>query len=133
MSRLFVELYLDEGVDVLLADFVRDRGFTVVTTRDADQLGANDATQLAYAASQQKTFMTHSTSPRPEGPRPEGSGQAHNRADFEALAQTYFSSGQSHWGIIIAVRRDPYELARRLLVMLNRVTAEEMHNQLRYI
>jgi hypothetical protein len=31
------------------------------------------------------------------------------------------------------VRRDPYELARRLLVMLNRVAAEEMRNQLRYI
>jgi predicted nuclease of predicted toxin-antitoxin system len=115
MSRLFVELYLDEDVDVLLADLVRARGFTVVTTRDANQLGADDAAQLAYAASRQKTFMTH------------------NRADFEALAQTYFSSGQPHWGIIIAVRRDPYELARRLLVMLNRVSAEEMRNQLRYI
>jgi len=57
----------------------------------------------------------------------------HHRADFEALAQTYFTSGQSHCGIIIAVRRDPYELARRLLVLLNRVTAEEMHNQRRYI
>jgi predicted nuclease of predicted toxin-antitoxin system len=115
VSRLFIELYLDEDVDVLLADLIRARGFTVVTTHDANQLGADDAAQLAYAASQQKTFFTH------------------NRADFEALAQTYFTTGQPHYGIIVAVRRDPYELARRLLVVLNRVTAGEMHNQLRYI
>jgi hypothetical protein len=115
VSRLFIELYLDEDVDVLVADLIRARGFAVVTTREADQLGNDDAAQLTYAISQQKTFFTH------------------NRADFEALAQSYFAAGQTHYGIIIAVRHDPYELVRRLLVILNQVTADEMQDQLRYI
>jgi hypothetical protein len=115
VSQLFIELYLDEDVDVLVGDLIRARGFGALTTREAGQLGRDDASQLAYAISQQKTFLTH------------------NRADFEALAQTYFATGQTHAGIIIAVRHDPYELVRRLLVILNQVTADEMHDHLRYI
>ena len=96
MTNLFTELYLDEDVSVLVADLVRAGGFVAVTIREAGQLHANDAEQLAYAISQRKTFLTR------------------NRADFEALAQTYFASGQSHYGISIAVRHPPYEIVRRL-------------------
>ena len=115
MRQLFIELYFDEDVDVLIADLIRARGFAALTTREAGQLGRDDAAQLAYAASQQKTFVTH------------------NCADFEALAHTYFATRQIHAGIIIAVRHDPYELVRCLLVILNQVTADEIQNQLRYI
>jgi predicted nuclease of predicted toxin-antitoxin system len=115
MSRLFIELYLDEDVDVLIAQLMRARGFVVVTTQEAGHLGITDAEQWAYAISQHKTLLTH------------------NRVDFETLAQTYFVAGQPHDGIIIAVRRLPREIARRLLRILNAVTAEEMQNQVRYI
>ena len=115
MSRLFIALYLDEDVDVLIARLMRARGFVVITTQEAGQLRNNDAAQLAYAVSQHKTLLTH------------------NRVDFEALAQTYFAAGQRHDGIIFAVRRSPRDIARRLLRILNAVTAEEMHNQVRYI
>jgi predicted nuclease of predicted toxin-antitoxin system len=115
VSRLFIELYLDQDVSVLIADLVRARGFDAITARDAGQLHKSDAEQLAYAVSRKRTLLTH------------------NRDDFEALAQDYFAAGQTHDGIIIAVRRSPYEVARRLLVVLNHVTADEMENQLRYI
>lgn len=115
MTKLFIELYLDEDVSVLVADLVRARGFTAITTREAGQLHASDVEQLAYAVGQQKSFLTH------------------NRADFEALAQTYFATGQTHYGIIVAVRHPPYEIVRRLLLILNQVTADEMQDQLRYI
>jgi hypothetical protein len=115
VSSLFIELYLDEDVSVVIADLVRARGFTVLTTRDAGRLSSSDREPLDYAIEQQKTLLTH------------------NRYDFERLAQEYFAAGKSHCGIIIAVRRSPYETARRLLTILNRVTADEMKNQLRYI
>ena len=115
MSRLFIELYLDEDVDVLVAELLRARGFAVTTTRDASQLGKDDMAQLEYAVNHQLTFFTH------------------NRADFEAVAQAYFTAGQPHAGIIIAVRHDPYELVRRILIIMNHVTADEMAHQLRYI
>ena len=62
MSRLFIELYLDEDVDVLVADLVRARGFEVVTTQQAGQIGASDEEQLSYAVTQQKTLLTHNGS-----------------------------------------------------------------------
>ena len=115
MPRLFIELYLDEDVNVLIADLLRGRGFSAVTTRDESQLQNSDAAQLAYAVSQQKTLLTH------------------NRADFEALAQEYAAKGEKHFGIILATRHSPYELVRRLTRILNNVTADEMENQVRYI
>jgi len=115
LSGLFIEIYLDEDVDVLIADLVRARGFVATTTQEAGQTHNSDTAQLAYAVSQRKTFLTH------------------NRADFEALAQAYFAAGETHFGIVIALRRSPYEIARRLLLVLNQVTADEMQNQLRYI
>jgi predicted nuclease of predicted toxin-antitoxin system len=115
MNRLFIELYLDEDVSVLVADLLRGRGFVAVTTRDAGLLRNSDADQLAYAVSQKKAFLTH------------------NRDDFEALAEAYAEAGQKHYGIILVTRHPPYEIVQRLMRILNHVTADEMENQVRYI
>ena len=115
MSSLFIQLYLDEDINVLVADLLRARGFDTITARDAGELHATDTEQLAYAVSQVRTLVTH------------------NRTDFEELVQAYFVSEQMHYGVFFAVRRSPQEIAQRLLVILNRVTADEMQNQVRYI
>jgi hypothetical protein len=115
VSRLFIELYLDEDVNVLVADLLRGRGFVATTTRDEGQLGASDAVQLAHAVSLGRTFLTH------------------NRADFEVLVQMYRQADQDHTGIILATRYPPYELVRRLLRVMNHFTAEEMENRVIYI
>ncbi|HEY1390502.1 MAG TPA: DUF5615 family PIN-like protein [Ktedonobacterales bacterium] len=113
--RLFIELYIDEDVDVLVADLLRARGFDALTTRDVRRLHATDEEQLAFAASEQRALLTH------------------NRADFEALHQAYMDSGLHHTGILIAVRHPAYEIVRRLLLILNAVTADEMQDQVRYL
>lgn len=115
MSRLFLELYADEDVDVLVATLLRSRGFSVATTREAGQNGRSDAEQLAYAVDQQRTLLTH------------------NRVDFEELARQYWDQGHKHYGIIIAVRRPAHAIAQRLLVLLDHVTADEMEDTIRYI
>lgn len=115
MSSLFICLYLDEDVNVLIADLLRARGFDVITARDAGQLHATDAEQFAYAISQSRTLVTH------------------NRTDFEELVQSYFDSGQTHYGVIFAVRRPPQEIAQRLLAILNQIASDEMQIQVRYI
>jgi len=115
MSRLFIELYLDEDVDVLVADLLRSRGFKVTTTQEAEQIGKNDDEQLAYAIVQRSVLLTH------------------NRVHFEALGREFFAIGKNHHGIIIAVRRPAHEIVNRLLIILNHVTADEMENQIRYI
>ena len=89
---------------------VRARGFAVTTTQDAKQIGQSDAAQLAYAVNHERTMLTN------------------NRADFESLAKEFFSSGKKHFGVIIAVRRSAPEIAKRLFVVLNKVTADEIEN-----
>lgn len=115
MSQLFIELYLDEDVSVMVAALLRARGFRATTTLQAGNLGASDLDQLAYASDQRMTLLTH------------------NRRDFETLTQKYFRSGQNHQGVIIAVRRPPREIVQRLLKILNSTTQDEIKNQLRYI
>jgi predicted nuclease of predicted toxin-antitoxin system len=116
VNSLFIELYLDEDVSVLVAELLRARGFVAITAREAGRhLQKSDAEQLAYAVSHSKALLTH------------------NRADFEALARQYYEGGRTHHGIILAVRRSPHEIVRRLLAILNQVTADEMQNQVVYI
>lgn len=115
MKALFISLYLDEDVNVLLSDLLRGRGFVVTTTQEAGQMGKTDEDQLAFATTRGQAILTH------------------NRVDFEALARGYFEAGRSHSGIIIAVRRPPIELSRRVLMLLNHVTADEIENQIRYL
>jgi hypothetical protein len=115
VNRLFVEFYLDEDVDVLVAELLRSRGFLARTTLEAGRLGSTDEQQLAFAAGEEMAVLTH------------------NRAEFEELAEHYFVAGRTHWGIVISVRRSPYEIASRLFGILNSITADEMRNQLIYI
>lgn len=115
MSDLFIALYLDEDVNVLVAALLRARGFDVQTTRDAGRLTASDEDQLTYAAAQDRALLSH------------------NRADFESLHRQYMESGQHHSGIILAIRRPPHEIAQRLLSIFDQVASDEIRDQLRYV
>lgn len=115
MSDVFVRIYLDEDVDVLIASLLRSRSFEAITAQQAGQLGKLDPEQLDYAISQKAAILTH------------------NRRDFENLARVYFEQEKLHYGIIVAVRNPHPEIVRRLLVILNSTTADEMQNQILYI
>jgi len=115
IERLFVGLYLDEDVDVLVATLLRARGYESVTTVEAGRRGARDEEQLDYSTSQGLTLFTH------------------NRIDFEELIRRRFAAGITHAGVIIAARHPPHEMVRRLLIILDSTTADEMSDQLRYL
>lgn len=115
MSGLFAWLYLDEDVDILIATLLRARGFDVHTVHELGQEGRTDEEQLTFAVSERRVLVTH------------------NRRDFERLAAQYVDTGRPHAGMILAGRRDPYELARRLLVLLNTYSADEFADQIRYV
>ncbi len=111
---LFARLYLDEDVDVLLARLLTARGFDVTTTHEAGLRGASDASQLAHASDVGRVLVTH------------------NRVDFERISTAYAAQGWPHAGMIVLHRRDPYELARRLLLLLDAYTASDFAGTLRY-
>jgi len=115
VNELFIKFYLDEDVDVLIAELVRSQNFQVISTDEVGRKGKSDPQQLEYAVNRRSAIVTH------------------NRVDFEELAQQYFHENQTHYGIVIAVQRPPYEIAERLLRILNDFTADEMTNQIIYI
>jgi predicted nuclease of predicted toxin-antitoxin system len=113
--KLFADLYLDEDVSVLVATLLRVRGFNVTTARDEGMLHGDDPEQLAYAVSLRRCIFTH------------------NRVHYERLHRDHLAVGQKHFGIIIGSRRNAYELARRIAVILNTLAADEIENQLLYV
>ena len=113
--RLFAALYLDEDVSVLLFKLMKARGFDVLTARDAGMLGKDDQEQLAYSARNGRVILTH------------------NRVHFEQLHTEWLATQNEHAGIVVANRRDVYDLASRVARLLNSVSASEIANQLFYV
>lgn len=115
MKSLFAGLYLDEDVSVVIAAMLRARGHVAMTTLEANRSAFSDREQLEFAAQNGMVLLTH------------------NRADFEKLASEYLASTRHHAGIIIAVRRREGDIVRRLLTLLDQVTADEFQNQVFYV
>jgi predicted nuclease of predicted toxin-antitoxin system len=110
VTELFVRLYLDENLPIVLAPLIHARGFFATTAHAEGRLSASDADHLRYAASHGYCLVTH------------------NRQHFIQLHSDTLNAGQTHAGIIIAVVHDVYTLANRLAERLNTITADEMAN-----
>jgi hypothetical protein len=67
LLSLYLALFFDEDVSREIVENLRQRGFDVLSAREADRLHLDDEQQLAFAVSQQRTLVTH------------------NRNDFELL------------------------------------------------
>ena len=112
---LFAALYLDEDVSALLVTLLRARGIDTTSAREEQMLGRPDPGQMQRATLLERVLVTH------------------NRNDFERIHAQYTANQTGHYGIIVAQRRDVYEIARRLGLLLNTLTADEITNQLLYI
>ena len=113
--KRFADLYFDEDVSVLLARILNGRGFGAVTVRDAGMRGKTGREQLIFATKENRTILTH------------------NRCDFEELHSLWLQSQLEHSGIVVAGRRDVYEIARRIGGLLESVELTGFRNQVFYI
>mgnify|MGYP001025447253 CR=1 FL=1 len=77
--------------------------------------GLTDNEQLSYAASQGRALFTF------------------NAADYVRLHLDWLRGGEQHYGIIVSEQLPVGETVCRLLGLLNRVSAEEMRNQLYWL
>jgi predicted nuclease of predicted toxin-antitoxin system len=105
-------LYLDEHLSPRLAVQLRQHGFDVLATQEAALVQASDATQLHFAATEQRAILTF------------------NFRDFSRLHQEYLATGRTHAGIIFSTAETPEVLRRRLLRLLYTLTPEALKNQL---
>ncbi len=89
----------------------------VVTVREVGRFGFSDPDQLAWAAAQSRVIYTF------------------NRRDFFRLHTEWIGQGRSHAGIIIA-RQQQFsvgEQSRRLLKLIEAISAEEMKDQVEFL
>ena len=82
---IFIKLYFDEDVSVILAEMLRPHGFDVLTTRDAGNLGNSDLSQLQFSANNNRALLTH------------------NRGDFERLHTKTLLEQSPHSGISLPI------------------------------
>ena len=115
VAPLFIRLYLDEDVHRGLAAALQVRRFDAVSAHDIGRRGASDAEQLAWAAAEQRALCTFNT------------------MDFLRLHQAWIRADRPHWGIIVSEQAPVGEITRRLLKLLNHVTADDMRNQLYWL
>ncbi len=113
--KLFITLYADEDVHKAFAKEIRRHGYDATSVDEENQRGVSDEKQLEYAISQGRTFLTH------------------NQKHFEPMHEKWMKEGREHAGIILSPRLEIGELLRRTLRLLDQVTADEMHNSLRYL
>lgn len=115
-KRIFPSFYFDEDVSVIVAKIIRAHGFEVVCASEVKELGRSDEEQLGYATKNNYILVTH------------------NIRDFIKLYKDYLKKGFYHSGIILATRRrDNYELARRLLELLQQIKPHDLDKQIKYI
>jgi predicted nuclease of predicted toxin-antitoxin system len=110
-----LKLYLDENLSPRLAEQLRLHGFDVIATHESNRTGTTDASQLAFAANENRTIVTI------------------NHRDFAMLHEHYLATGQTHAGIILTTEEMTQTLRRRLLRLLNTLTMRDVTNQMRWL
>jgi hypothetical protein len=107
-------VYLDECVDIKLAEALQRRGFVAVRTVRAGMVGATDEAQLLYASARGLMLVTH------------------NRRHFRRLHHRFREQGRPHGGIVLLSRTAPLiRLTLRVTMMLDWIaTLDSRRNSL---
>ena len=117
-EQLFIRIYTDEHITALLPPALRRRGYVAQSCVEANTLGWDDEEHLVYATERGMAFMTS------------------DAPDFIPMAKRWYASKREHAGIIIAPefsRRQMGILLRWTLRLLDRLTADELYNNVVYL
>ena len=113
-----VRVYADEDAgETAVVRGLRARGVDILTTIEAQQCGAADQDQLAFAVQQGRSIYTF------------------NVGDFARLHREYLLRGIDHSDIVVLPdqRCSVGEKIRRLARFIGGATAEEMINRMEYL
>lgn len=107
-----VRFYLDENMQVVIAEQLQRHGIDVVTVRDLNLLGDDDLSHLQRATAMGRVLCTHDS-------------------DYYALA----TSGIQHAGIVFgqANVRGVGDWVKVLILIHGVYTAEEMQNRIEFL
>ena len=110
-----VKLLLDEDVHLALEHALIRGGYDVKHIQTLGRKGQLDGAQLQFAYNQQRCLMSF------------------NVKDFVMLHNRYVKQGTEHAGIIVSKQLTVGETLRKLLALLQRISAESMKNRLEFL
>lgn len=113
MSRF--SLYLDENIQVGLAEALRARGVDVLTTLEARNVGLSDLEQLQFAVESRRTFFSY------------------NKRDFAMLHYAGLAEHKEHYGIILSDQLPIGIVLRRFMKLYFALSTEDMNDRLEYL
>jgi predicted nuclease of predicted toxin-antitoxin system len=118
IEGLSIRLYFDHNANPRFARDLRTEGFDAIAAIELGQERFGDEAQLRWAVDHRRTLFTY------------------DKADFSIIADAWITRGEDHTGIILS-KGPPLlsygEISRRLLRLLNEVTAEEMVNRVEWL
>ena len=113
MAGLGIRLFLDEMINVAVAEELRRRGYDVVACREVGRAnqGIPDPAQLAWATDQGRAVLTY------------------NHVDYQRLALQWHATGRVHAGILLsAEHKQPGTLLRAVRAHLDSVAPDTQYN-----
>jgi hypothetical protein len=108
-----VKLYLDHDISYRLAEQLRAQGYDAVGAWEVGNASLDDSAQLEYAANQGRVLVTCNTQ------------------DFVPHYLTWWNAGRHHSGIVTSEQLEFGEMLRRLVCLVETVTAAEMRDMIR--
>ncbi|MBI1821884.1 MAG: DUF5615 family PIN-like protein [Nitrospirae bacterium] len=106
-----LRFYLDEDVDPLLAQVLRDRNVDCISTYEVKNQGLSDQDQLVFALRNKRTIISF------------------NVKDFVFLAKQFAREGKSHNGIIVSDHLPFRGLLRRILSLMSKIDQDNLTNK----
>ena len=110
-----IRFFTDEDVYGAIAEALRRAGFDAISTPEAGRLRESDESQLNWAATQGRVFVTF------------------NVGHFAGRHSEWLRRGQHHAGIVISQQRPIGDVLHRLLYLANTLQAEAMHDRLEFL
>jgi len=110
-----ITLYLNEHVQVSLAEGLRTRGLDVMTTQEAGSYSLDDIGQLNFAAKEGRVLLSF------------------NKRHFAKIHYEWMDKGRPHAGIILSDQLTIGIIIRRLMRLYFSLSREDMQNRLEYL
>jgi hypothetical protein len=110
-----IRFFTDEDVYGAIAVQLRAAGFDAVSTPDVNRPGELDESQLAWAAQEDRVFVTF------------------NVTHFAQLHYQWMTISRHHAGVIVSRQRPIGDVMRRLLHLARTLDADDMQDRLEYL
>lgn len=110
-----ISLYLDEHIQLALAEALKARGVDVLTTQEAGNVGIGDVEQLTFATGNKRSLFPY------------------NKRHFAKIHYEWIALKRSHGGIILSDQLSVGLVLRRLMRLHLSLTSGDMKNRLEYL